>query len=88
MVACEVCGGHSERAFQVMLDGTRHLFDSAECAIHAATRPREYCGCLHHSGAGSLQTVGSARGSRTSPRRTAAAAGKRGGANHSNSKTW
>ena len=73
MPACEVCGGHSERAFQLMLDGTRHQFDSAECAIHAATVPRQHCGCLHHSSA-SMQTVGSGslpggRGHRFVPKR-------------------
>ena len=30
---CETCGNHYDKAFEVVLDGQRHVFDSFECAI-------------------------------------------------------
>ena len=46
MVArCEVCGNEYDKAFQVILDGSRHTFDSFECAIHAMAPTCAHCGC-------------------------------------------
>ncbi|MBI2897284.1 MAG: hypothetical protein HYY06_27245 [Deltaproteobacteria bacterium] len=46
MVArCEVCGNEYDRAFQVILDGGRHTFDSFECAAHALAPKCAHCGC-------------------------------------------
>jgi hypothetical protein len=35
MAVCDVCGNDYDKAFQVMMGGTTHTFDSFECAIHA-----------------------------------------------------
>ena len=45
MAACEVCGNEYEKAFQVVMDGSTHTFDSFECAIHALAPVCEHCGC-------------------------------------------
>jgi hypothetical protein len=31
--ACETCGNKYDKAFQLVLEGTTHTFDSFECAI-------------------------------------------------------
>jgi hypothetical protein len=49
MPVCEVCGG-DERAFQVVLEKTAHVFDSFDCALHALVPPGENCACLRHRG--------------------------------------
>lgn len=44
MARCEVCGNDYERAFHVELAGTRHTFDSFECAIDALAPRCKTCG--------------------------------------------
>jgi hypothetical protein len=45
MARCDVCGNDYDKAFQVEMDGTRHTFDSFECAIHALAPSCHHCGC-------------------------------------------
>jgi hypothetical protein len=42
---CEVCGNSYDKAFQVVLNGTTHVFDSFECAIQALAPLCDHCGC-------------------------------------------
>ena len=44
MDRCEVCGNEYEKAFQVVIDGSTHVFDSFECAIHALAPVCDQCG--------------------------------------------
>ncbi|HSF43956.1 MAG TPA: hypothetical protein VLT87_29470 [Thermoanaerobaculia bacterium] len=45
MAACEVCGNDYDRAFEVVMAGKSHVFDSFECAIHALAPLCAHCGC-------------------------------------------
>jgi hypothetical protein len=45
MATCEVCGNDYDKAFQVLIGGAEHTFDSFECAIHAVAPRCEHCGC-------------------------------------------
>ncbi len=45
MATCEVCGNDYDRAMTIEKDGTSHVFDSFECAIHAIAPTCEHCGC-------------------------------------------
>ena len=46
MGKCEVCGNEYDKAFKVTAaDGTDHIFDSFECAIHALAPVCSHCGC-------------------------------------------
>ncbi|GAB3480124.1 Prokaryotic metallothionein [Amycolatopsis cihanbeyliensis] len=46
MATCEVCGNDYDMAFEVHTrDGSRHTFDSFECAIHRLAPSCEHCGC-------------------------------------------
>lgn len=45
MAQCEVCGNDYDKAFQVILAGTKHTFDSFECAIHALAPRCAHCEC-------------------------------------------
>ena len=45
MATCEVCGNDYDRAFEVVMAGKSHVFDSFECAIHALAPTCEHCGC-------------------------------------------
>ena len=46
MGVCEVCGNTYDRTFGVVApDGTEHVFDSFECAIHALAPRCAHCGC-------------------------------------------
>ena len=46
MATCEVCGNDYDKSFEVTgHDGTTHVFDSFECAIHAVAPECEHCGC-------------------------------------------
>jgi hypothetical protein len=45
MAACEVCGNEYDSAMTIEIDGTSHVFDSFECAIHAIAPTCEHCGC-------------------------------------------
>jgi hypothetical protein len=42
---CEVCGNEYDKAFQVIMAGDRHTFDSFECAVHALAPVCQHCGC-------------------------------------------
>jgi hypothetical protein len=35
MATCEVCENEYDKAFEVVVGGKHHTFDSFECAIHA-----------------------------------------------------
>lgn len=46
MARCEVCGNEYDKSFTVTTaDGTAHVFDSFECAIHAVAPTCHHCGC-------------------------------------------
>ena len=46
MNTCEVCGNKYDKAFEVIAaDGSRHVFDSFECAIFALAPECSHCGC-------------------------------------------
>jgi len=45
MGTCEVCGNEYDKTFEVSMAGTRHTFDSFECAIHALAPTCNHCGC-------------------------------------------
>jgi hypothetical protein len=45
MAKCEVCGNDYDRAFQVVVEGESHTFDSFECAIHKLAPTCAHCGC-------------------------------------------
>jgi hypothetical protein len=42
---CETCGNNYDKAFEVVLDGARHVFDCFACAIHALAPSCAHCGC-------------------------------------------
>jgi nitrite reductase/ring-hydroxylating ferredoxin subunit len=42
---CEVCGNDYHKAFQVIIENEKRIFDSFECAIHALAPRCEHCGC-------------------------------------------
>jgi hypothetical protein len=45
MAQCETCGNDYDKAFEVIIDGHRHVFDSFECAAHKLAPQCEHCGC-------------------------------------------
>jgi hypothetical protein len=45
MAKCEVCGNDYDKAFELVAAGSRHVFDSFECAIHKLAPVCEHCGC-------------------------------------------
>ncbi len=45
MARCEVCGNDYDKAFQVVVQGTPHAFDSFECAISALAPTCAHCRC-------------------------------------------
>lgn len=45
MARCETCGNDYDRAFEVILDGRNHTFDSFECCIQALAPVCAACGC-------------------------------------------
>lgn len=45
MQACDVCGNHYDRAFEVRLGGQTFVFDCFECAIHRVAPVCQHCGC-------------------------------------------
>ena len=45
MPKCEMCGNDYPRAFQVVMAGATHTFDSFECAIHKLAPVCAHCGC-------------------------------------------
>jgi hypothetical protein len=54
---CEVCGNDYDKAILIVQNGTRHVFDCFECAIHALAPTCAHCGCrilghgMEHDGA-------------------------------------
>ena len=38
MAQCEVCGNDYDKSFELIASGSRHVFDSFGCAIHAIAR--------------------------------------------------
>jgi hypothetical protein len=45
MPKCEMCGNDYPKAFQVVIAGATHTFDSFECAIHKLAPVCAHCGC-------------------------------------------
>ena len=45
MARCETCGNDYDKAFEVVMAGTSHSFDSFECAIQALAPTCGHCGC-------------------------------------------
>lgn len=45
MGRCEVCGNDYDKAFEVVVAGAHHVFDSFECAIHRMAPVCEHCAC-------------------------------------------
>jgi hypothetical protein len=45
MGTCETCGNRYDKAFEVVMDGEHHVFDSFECAIHKLAPTCDHCGC-------------------------------------------
>src|SRR6516164_3980299 len=45
MARCEMCGNDYDKSFELIAAGSRHVFDSFECAIRAVALFCEHCGC-------------------------------------------
>ncbi len=45
MARCETCGNEYDKAFDIIVKGTRHSFDCFECAIQALAPLCKHCGC-------------------------------------------
>ena len=45
MGVCESCGNTYDKAFEVIMAGDRHVFDSFECAIQKLAPVCEHCSC-------------------------------------------
>ena len=45
MATCEVCENEYDKAFEVVVGGKHHTFDSFECAIHALAPVCAHCDC-------------------------------------------
>jgi hypothetical protein len=45
MARCEVCGNDYDKSFDVTLAGTKHTFDSFECAVHRLAPTCKHCQC-------------------------------------------
>lgn len=45
MAKCEICGNEYDKAFEVVVGGESHVFDSFECAIHALAPSCPHCQC-------------------------------------------
>jgi hypothetical protein len=45
MAKCEMCGNDYQRSFEVLVGGSRHVFDSFECAIQKLAPACDHCGC-------------------------------------------
>jgi len=45
MATCEVCENEYDKAFEVIVAGKHHIFDSFECAIHALAPVCPHCHC-------------------------------------------
>jgi hypothetical protein len=45
MAKCEVCGNEYDKTFELIAAGSKHIFDSFECAIKAIAPICEHCRC-------------------------------------------
>jgi hypothetical protein len=45
MAQCERCGNEYDKAFEVLMSGRAHVFDSFECAIATLAPSCHHCGC-------------------------------------------
>jgi hypothetical protein len=45
MAKCDVCGNEYDKSFEVLVRGSRHTFDSFECAIHKLAPQCAHCAC-------------------------------------------
>jgi hypothetical protein len=45
MTTCETCGNTYDKAFQIVMGGASHTFDSFECAITALAPVCAHCSC-------------------------------------------
>jgi len=45
MGKCELCGNEYDKAFSIDMQGTKHTFDSFECAIQVLAPTCTQCGC-------------------------------------------
>jgi nitrite reductase/ring-hydroxylating ferredoxin subunit len=45
MAKCEICENEYDKAFEVVVGGKSHVFDSFECAIHALAPRCPHCQC-------------------------------------------
>jgi hypothetical protein len=45
MTRCETCGNEYDKAFEVVMAGQSHTFDSFECAIQALAPRCAHCDC-------------------------------------------
>lgn len=45
MAQCETCGNEYDKAFEVIMAGASHTFDSFECAIQTLAPTCSHCGC-------------------------------------------
>lgn len=45
MATCEVCGNDYDKSFKITTNGSSHVFDSFECAMHALAPLCDHCGC-------------------------------------------
>ncbi len=45
MTKCETCGNEYDKAFEVVMGGKSHTFDSFECAIEALAPRCSHCNC-------------------------------------------
>jgi hypothetical protein len=45
MGTCETCGNTYDKAFEVVMRGQIHVFDSFECAIQMLAPRCAHCGC-------------------------------------------
>ena len=61
MATCETCGNDYDKAFNVVMRGESHTFDSFECAIHALAPTCKHCGTRIVGHAGSVRSPGAHR---------------------------
>ena len=45
MPVCETCGNDYDKAFEVVMGGASHTFDSFECAAQSLAPRCAHCGC-------------------------------------------
>lgn len=45
MKTCECCGNEYDKAFEIVIGGTSHFFDSFQCAIQKLAPRCDHCKC-------------------------------------------